>query len=153
MVAKANREWQDLPKRLNYFTVRNTVMIDLNTKEIIRHYSTNTKIAVVQKCVTPEGTYYRTAESALHGLDHAFEGTAFGLPDEEAPSAPIRKSSALSSDTHTTLHEKGRSFSLSTETNKHSNKGSSSNKDGEKKPSRGWLRKLFRRKENETKNS
>lgn len=84
MVAKANREWQDLPKRLNCFTVRNATMIDLDTKEIIRHYSANTKIAVVQRCVTPEGTYYRTAESALHGLDHAFNGTAFGLPDEKA---------------------------------------------------------------------
>lgn len=152
MASKANRKWQDLPKRLNCFTIRNAAMIDLDTKEIIRHYSANTKIVVVQKCVTPEGTYYRTAESALHGLNHAFKGTAFGLPDEEAPSAPIRKLSALSSNTHTTLHEKGRSFSLSTETNKHSRKESSP-KDGEESLSRGWLRKLFRRKGNETKNS
>lgn len=152
MAAKANREWQDLPKRLSCFTVRNATMIDLDTKEIIRHYSANTKIAVVQKCVTPEGTYYRTAESALHGLNHAFKGTAFGFPDEEAPSAPIRKFSALGPNTHTTLHEKGRSFSLSTETNKHSRKEGSS-KDGEEKPSRGWLKKFFRRKGNEAKNS
>lgn len=93
MAPKANREWQDLPKRLNCFTVRNATMIDLDTKEVIRYYSANTKISVVQKCVTPEGTYYRTAESALHGLDHAFKGTAFGLPDEEAPSAPSKLSS------------------------------------------------------------
>lgn len=145
MASKVNREWQDLPKRLNCFTVRNAAMIDLNTKEIIRHYSANTKIAVVQKCVTPEGTYYRTAESALHGLDHAFKGTAFGLPDEKAPSAPIRKFSALGSNTHTTLHEKGHSFSLSNETNKHSRKEGSS-KDGEKRPHMRWLKGILRRK-------
>ena len=33
MASKANREWQDLPKRLNCFTVRNAAMIDLDTKE------------------------------------------------------------------------------------------------------------------------
>lgn len=145
MAAKANREWQDLPKRLNCFTVRNTTMVDLDTGEIVRHYSTNTKISVVQKCVTPDGTYYRTAESALHGLNHAFKGTAFGLPDEEAPSVPTRKLSALSPNTHTTLHEKGRSFSLSNETNKHSRKEGSS-KDGEKRPHMRWLKGILRRK-------
>lgn len=83
-------EWQDLPERKNLFTVKNTVMINLNTGKTVRHYATNTKIAVVQKCVTPEKTYYRTQDAAYHYLNYAFEAESFGLPNEKAPSAPSK---------------------------------------------------------------
>ena len=80
--------WQDLPEPISCFTIRNACMKNLNTGEIIQYYSANTKIMVVQKCVTPKGTYYRT-ESAKHNfLNFAFEASAFGLPNEFAPSAP-----------------------------------------------------------------
>lgn len=80
--------WEDLPKPLNCFTVRNATMINLNTKKIIQHYSANTKIVVVQKCVTEKGTYYRTDSARHHYLNYAFEATALGLPNEVAPSVP-----------------------------------------------------------------
>ena len=85
--------WEDLPKPLSCFTTRNATMINLNTKRIIRHYSANTKIVVVQKCITSEGTYYRTASARHHYLNYAFKASAFGLPDEKAPSAPSKLSS------------------------------------------------------------
>lgn len=80
--------WTDLPKPKNVFTVRNAVMKNLNTGEIIQHYSANTKIVVVQKCVTPDATYYRTETAKHHFLNYAFEASAFGLPNEEAPLEP-----------------------------------------------------------------
>ena len=86
-------EWQDLPEKKNLFTVKNTVMINLNTGKTVRHYSTNTKIVVVQKCVTPEKTYYRTYDAYHNYLNYAFEAEAFGLPNEKAPSAPSKLSS------------------------------------------------------------
>lgn len=86
-------EWQDLPEKKNLFTVKNTVMINLNTGKTVRHYSTNTKIVVVQKCVTPEKTYYRTYDAYHNYLNYAFEAEAFGLPNEKAPSAPSKFSS------------------------------------------------------------
>lgn len=84
--------WQDLPKPLNVFTSRNTTMRNLNTGEIIQHYSANTKLTVVQKCVTTKGTFYRTSSAAHHFLNFAFEATALGLPNEIAPSAPSHDS-------------------------------------------------------------
>lgn len=86
-------EWKDLPERKNLFTVKNAAMINLNTGKTVRQYCTNTKIAVVQKCVTPEKTYYRTQDAAHHYLNYAFEAEAFGLPNEKAPSAPSKLSS------------------------------------------------------------
>lgn len=80
--------WTDLPKPKNVFTVRNAVMRNLNTGEIVQHYSANTKIVVVQKCVTPDVTYYRTESARHHFLNYAFEASAFGLPNEEAPLEP-----------------------------------------------------------------
>lgn len=80
--------WVDLPDKKNCFTVRNATMVNLNTGKIIRHFSANTKIVVVQKCVTPTCTYYRTADAAHHYLNYAFEASAFGLPNEKAPSEP-----------------------------------------------------------------
>lgn len=91
-------EWKDLPERENYFTVKNTAMVNLNTGKSVRQYCTNTKIAVVQKCVTPDKTYYRTYEAAHHNLNYAFEAEAFGLPNEKAPLAP---SDSISLITHT----------------------------------------------------
>lgn len=86
-------EWKDLPERKNYFTVKNTAMINLNTGKVVRQYCTNTKIAVVQKCVTPTKTYYRTQDAEHNYLNYAFEAEAFGLPNEKAPSAPSKLSS------------------------------------------------------------
>lgn len=81
-------DWQDLPKPLNCFTVRNAIMVNLNNGRVVSNYAANTKIVVVQKCVTPKGTYYRTQEAAHHCLNYAFRASAFGLPDEKAPSVP-----------------------------------------------------------------
>lgn len=80
--------WKDLPKPLNCFTVRNARMVNLNTGKIVSNYSANTKITVVQKCITPNKTYYRTREAAHYYLNYAFEASAFGLPNEKAPSVP-----------------------------------------------------------------
>ena len=81
--------WQDLNKPKNLFTVRNATSIDLNTKKIVQHYSTNTKIQVVQDCYLNDTHYYRTQSSKDQNLDWAFEATAFGeKPTEKAPSAP-----------------------------------------------------------------
>lgn len=88
--------WEDLPKPLNCFTVRSASMINLNTKETVRSYAANTKIVVVQKCIAPEATYYRTREAEHHYLNYAFKASAFGLPNEKAPSAPSYKSGSLS---------------------------------------------------------
>lgn len=77
-------EWQDLPKPMNCFTVRRATMINLNSGKIVQHYSANTKIVVVQKCITPEKTYYRTRDAEHNYLNYAFEASAFGLPNEKA---------------------------------------------------------------------
>ncbi len=80
--------WEKLPKPMNAFTVRSAMMADLKTGDIIRHYLANTRITVTEKCVTEHGTYYRTESASLHSLDWAFEASAFGLPNECAPSVP-----------------------------------------------------------------
>lgn len=80
--------WTELPKPLNVFTTRDTVMKNLNTGKIIQHYSANTRLTMAQKCVTPKGTFYRTRSAKEHGLNWAFEAAALGLPNEVAPSAP-----------------------------------------------------------------
>ena len=91
--------WKDLPKRLNCFTVRNARMVNLDTGKIVSNFAANTKIAVVQKCVTPTKTWYRTQEAAHHQLNYAFEASAFGLPNEKAPSAPSSKVNSLNKST------------------------------------------------------
>lgn len=88
-------DWEDLPERINAFTVKNTILVNLNTGKTVRHYCTNTRITLVQKCVTPEKTYYRTADAAYHYLNYAFEASAFGLPDEKASPAPSLAPSSL----------------------------------------------------------
>ena len=80
--------WTELPKPLNVFTTRDTVMKNLNTGKIIQHYSANTRLTMAQKCITPKGTFYRTRSAKEHGLNWAFEAPALGLPNEVAPSAP-----------------------------------------------------------------
>lgn len=135
--------WQDLPEKKNCFTVRNATMVNLNTGRIIQHYSANTKIALVQKCVMPDKTYYRTQEAAHHYLNYAFEASAFGLPNEKAPSVPSSKPNSLDK-----IH-----LDTSPETRTHnpvkkqkSIKKASAPKGGEEKRLRSWLRRIFRRK-------
>ena len=133
--------WEDLPEKKNCFTVRNAVMVNLNNGKIIRHYAPNTKIVVVQKCVTPDKTYYRTYEAFHHYLNYAFEASAFGLPNEVAPSAPSAKSN--SSSIHSNLSPVSRTpkpakKQTSTQKVVHS-------KDGEGGRLRNWLSKVFRR--------
>lgn len=82
-------EWQDLPKKKTVFTVRSATMRNLDNGKIIQHYSNNTRIDVVQKCITADNTYYRTETAALSNLNWAFEASAFGLPNEAAPSVPL----------------------------------------------------------------
>lgn len=131
--------WQDLPEKKNCFTVRNTTMINLNTGKTVQHYSTNTKIVLAQKCVTPDKTYYRTAEAAHHYLNYAFEAEAFGLPNEKAPSAP----------THTFNSKIQANKGTATRTQKPAKKQTSdkkaqSPKGGGGKGLFGWIKKLFR---------
>lgn len=141
--------WQDLPERKNLFTVKNTMMINLNTGKPVQHYATNTKIAVVQKCITKDKTYYRTAEAAHHYLNYAFEATALGLPNEKAPSVhsinpnPPCPHSNNSRGSHTNKPAKKQTFIQNT----------ISSKGGEKKWYGGWIKKIFRRKNGKTKDS
>lgn len=132
--------WEDLPERKHCFTVKNTEMINLNTGKVVRHYSTNVKIVVVQKCVTPKKTYYRTADAAHHYLNYAFEASAFGLPNEKAPLEPSShnsssKKSDLKSARHAVKPKKKQKVSQK--------KTLSKSGEGERM---NWFRKLFRRK-------
>lgn len=91
--------WEDLPEKKSCFTSRNTVLRDLNTNEIIQYYSANTKLVVVQKCITDTGTFYRTESAFRASKDYAFEGTALGLSDEVAPPSSSDSYSILKSAT------------------------------------------------------
>ena len=131
--------WQDLSTRENHFTVRSAAMIDLAKNKTIRIYSANTKIAVVQKCVTKEGTFYRTETAKEKGLDWAFKASAFGLPNEKAPSAP--KAPPLK----TPKPAKPRTRKPATK--QKPAKKELPPEDGEAKPQETrWYKKLFRRK-------
>lgn len=134
--------WEDLPERKNLFTVKNTVMINLNTGKTVQHYATNTKIVVVQKCVTPDKTYYRTQEAAHHYLNYAFEASAFGLPNEKAPSAPSVKSNT----SHTLYNPKPITRTPRSVKTQKSTQKSASPKGGEGRRRRNWFSKIFRRK-------
>lgn len=131
--------WQDLPERKNYFTIKNTAMINLNTGKTVQQYCTNTKIAVVQKCVTPGKTYYRTQDAAHHYLNYAFEAEAFGLPNEKAPSAPSVSSEPLNANKPTPRTHKSARKQTSVQKSK-------APKGGEEKGQLSWLKKIFRRK-------
>lgn len=136
-------EWKDLPERKNLFTVKNTAMINLNTGKTVRQYCTNTKIAVVQKCVTPDKTWYRTADAVHHYLNYAFAAEDLGLPNEKAPSAHSIKSNTMDKST---LKSMPISRTKASAQNKHSSKKVASSDDGERKHIRGWLNRIFRRK-------
>ena len=139
-------EWKDLPKPLNCFTVRGTTMVNLNTGKIVSNYAANTKIVVVQKCVTPAGTYYRTGEAAHHYLNYAFRASAFGLPDEKAPSVPSSKKKPNSLSRQSTI-SKPASRTPKPAKKQTSSKKAANPKDGEgKRHHLGWLSKLFGRK-------
>ena len=135
--------WEDLPDRKNCFTVRNTRMVNLNTGKVVRNYSTNTKIAVVQKCVTPEKTWYRTADAVHHYQNYAFEAEDLGLPNEKAPSAHSIKSNTMDKPTFKSTPI---SRTKKSAQDKHLSKKSISSKGGEKRLIRGWLNRIFRRK-------
>lgn len=134
--------WEDLPEPLSCFTVKNTTMVNLNTGKIVNNYSTNTKIVLVQKCVTENGIYYRTRDAACNCLDYAFKASAFGLPDEEAPLAPSTHSKLNSSHVK---REKSETRTLPTKKTKNDPKAVASD-GGEKQRHGGWFSKLFRRK-------
>ena len=135
--------WVDLPKPLNCFTVMNTFMINLNTGKAIQHYSTNTKIVVVQKCVTPEGTYYRTSEAAYHYLNYAFKASAFGLPDEIAPS--VRSTKVKPPKLFILNSNQSADRTLKPKEKQTFGQKASLPKDGEGR-CHNWFRRLFRRK-------
>lgn len=130
-------DWKDLQGRMNCFTVRNATMVDLKTRKPVRCYSANTRITVVQKCVTDKGTLYRTEYAKKNGLDWAFKASAFGLPDEKAPSVPSH--SPLSKTKPENSHTK-----TGTEKQKEIQKEAPS-KDGGTRL-KGLFRKLLRRK-------
>lgn len=132
--------WEDLPERKNLFTVKNTAMINLNTGKAVRQYCTNTKIAVVQKCVTPEKTYYRTYDAFHNYLNYAFEAEAFGLPNEKAPSAPSCSMDIPASNSKSAVRT-SRPNKKQTAIQK-----PKSPKGGGEKGHFGWIRRLFRRK-------
>lgn len=90
MKAPRTSDWKDIPKT-GAFTTRGASMINLNTGKPVQHYCANTKIEVVQKYVSPTGTYYRTRAAEQHNLNWAFEAVALGLPNEKAPSVPSSK--------------------------------------------------------------
>lgn len=135
-------KWEDLPKPLNCFTVRSATMVNLNTGKIVSNYAANTKIVVVQKCVTPKGTYYRTNDARHHYLNYAFRASAFGLPDEKAPSAPSPKSNSLGKHT---IHSKPGLRTTPAKKQTPVQKAATP-KDGEEKRPRSWIKRLFGRK-------
>lgn len=137
----SNIPWQDIDS-VSAFTKRNTTMRNILTKEIIQYYSANTKLTMVQKANYGGTTYYRTASARDKDLDWGFEATAFGLPNEAAPSAPSRPSRRPTSSEVNTLPQ--------AEKQKNTQKVEPSN-DGEKTTPPfsnkiiGRLRRLFRR--------
>lgn len=130
-------EWIDLPDRKSCFTARNTAMIDLDKDKVIQYYSANTKIAVVQKCVTAKGTFYRTETAKERGLNWAFKATALGLPNEKAPSVPTTISLNNISEPVTRTPNPAKKQKEA--------KTVASPKDGETKQRRSWINRLFRR--------
>ena len=136
-------EWIDLPERKNCFTVRNAAMINLNTGKVVQSYLANTKIAVVQKCVTPEKTYYRTQDAVHHYLNYAFEASAFGLPNEKAPSEPSNEKVSPNSNTTKPTTRTHHSRTIKKQTS--AQKIVPSN-GGERRRFKRILSKIFRRK-------
>lgn len=129
--------WKDLDEPINCFTIRNAKMMDLRKRTEIQQYSANTKIVVVQKCILPEGTFYRTKSAKERGLDWAFRASAFGLPDDKAPSVPSNSPETLSKPaTRTHRPEPLKQKNV---------QKTSQPKDGEAKRHAGLLKRLLRR--------
>lgn len=139
----SDKDWKNLPKPLNCFTVRSASMVNLNTRKIVRSYAANTKIVVVQKCVMPEGTYYRTSEAEHYSLNYAFEASAFGLPNEKAPSVPI--ATKTSKKRTSTAKSKPLSRKKTEATKQKNTQKVVSPKDGGVRQPKSWWKKLFRR--------
>ena len=143
--------WEDLPKPLNCFTVRSATMVNLNNGKVVSNYAANTKIVVVQKCVTEKGTYYRTNEAAHHYLNYAFRADAFGLPNEKAPSAHSSRSNSLSKTTLNSKQPAARTHKP--EKKQTSVQKTAAPKGGEEKRLGSWFKRIFRRNNGKTKNS
>jgi hypothetical protein len=136
--------WEDLPARKNCFTVRSAALYDLSKNHVVRYYLANTKIQVVQKTTANGVTFYRTETAAHNGLDWAFRASAFGLPDDYAPSAhPKKKIDSLSHSVISLTPKSATSTSVKKQT---VNPKAEAPKDGEGNRRIGWLKKLFRRK-------
>lgn len=131
--------WEDYPSQKNLFTKRNATMKDLKTNKIIQYYSANTKIVIAQKAQINGQTFLRTASARDHDLDWAFEASAFGLPNELAPSEPSYLSPELIDRPDT------RSLAKTNNQKEKQTKGFAS-EDGEKRKPFGILQKIFRRK-------
>lgn len=129
--------WQDLEKPMNCFTVRSATMVNLDNGKVVQYYSANTKIVVVQKLVLPSGVYYRTQEAARRNLNYAFEASAFGLSNEQAPSVhlnlPLNNSSAPETRTLRSVPKQKSAQKIALP------------EDGEARQPKGWLARLFRR--------
>lgn len=138
-----SKDWKDLPKPLHCFTVRSASMINLNSGKIVRQYSANTKIVVVQKCVMPECTYYRTREAEHHYLNYAFKASAFGLPNEKAPSVPSSKPNSLEKST---TNKKSVKRTPSPIKKQKAAQKVAQPKGGEAKRHINWIARIFRRK-------
>lgn len=136
MKALTVKDWEDLPRPLNCFTVRSVTLRNLDTGGIIRYYSANTKIVVVQKCVRPEGTYYRTAAAAERGRNYAFPASAFGLQDEVAPLEHIANNSQSKPEQKGTHTNSGKKHTVA--------KKPHAPKNGEERGAKGFLRRIFR---------
>lgn len=124
-------------------------MVNLNTGKIVSNYAANTKIVVVQRCVTEKGTYYRTNEAAHHYLNYAFKASDFGLPNVIAPSAPSKSNS---SSKHTPKSKSTTRTPKPTKKTKNNPKVKLP-KGGEEVRKGGWFSRLFRRKNGKSKNS
>lgn len=130
-------KWMDLPQPMNCFTVRSAMMMDLDKRTVVQHYSANTKIVVVQKCAIPEGTYYRTETAKLKRLNWAFKASALGLPDEKAPLVPPRNSLNNFSAPATRTPKPAQKQKASQK--------AVSPKSGEARHRMNWISRLFRR--------
>ena len=129
--------WEDLPKPVNAFTTRQAAMWNLNTGEAVQHYLANTKIMVVQKCITELGTFYRTASAEHHNLNWAFEAAALGLPNEIAPLVHLDRS-------NTSTKKKKASTSRKPAGKKQTAKPTAGSSRAEEGPRRkGFLARLF----------
>lgn len=84
--------WSNLPKTYHLFTKRSSAMVDLSTGEIVRHYSANVKINMVQQAIFKGERYFRTASAAHSGLNLAIKASSFTLPSDDAPLEPSEPS-------------------------------------------------------------